>query len=74
LWRAARERGCLITTGRKCNRWLRLADETAPGGWRGPQLSDYVAGLSEQDDVPLKWPRSGKVVYVHVLTTSVRKL
>ena len=33
-----------------------------------------MAGLSEQDYVPLKWPRSGKVVYVHVLTTSVRKL
>lgn len=51
-----------------------MADETAPGGWRWQKLSDYVAGLSEQDYVPLKWPRGGKVVYVHVLPTSVRKL
>ena len=74
LWRAARERGFLITTGLKSNRWLRVADETVPGGWRWQKLSDYVTGLSEQDYVPLKWPRSGKVVYAHVLTTSVRKL
>ncbi len=74
LWRAARERGFLITTGLKSNRWLRVADETAPGGWHWQKLSDYVAGLSEQDYVPLKWPRGGKVVYVHVLPTSVRKL
>jgi len=74
LWRAARERGFLITTGLKSNRWLRVTDETAPGGWRWQKLSDYVAGLSEQDYVALKWPRGGKVVYVHVLPTSVRKL
>ena len=74
LWRAARERDFLITTGLKSNRWLRVADETVEQGWRWQKLSDYVAGLSKQDYVPLKWPRSGKVVYVHVLTTSVRKL
>jgi hypothetical protein len=74
LWRAARERDFLITTGLKSNRWLRVADETVEHGWRWQKLSDYVAGLSAQDYVPVKWPRSGKVVYVHVLTTSVRKL
>src|SRR5947209_8899955 len=74
LWRAARERGFLMTTGLKCNRWLRVVDETAPGGWRWQKLSDYVATLDEQDYVPLKWPRGGKVVYVHVVNTSVRKL
>jgi hypothetical protein len=74
LWRAARERDFLITTGLKSNRWLRVTDETGEQGWRGPQLSDYVAGLSEQDYVQMLWPRSGKTVYVHVLTTSVRKL
>jgi hypothetical protein len=74
LWRAARERGFLITTGLKSNRWLRVTDETAPGGWHWQQLSDYVAALGEQDYVPLQWPRGGKVVYVHVVNTSVRKL
>jgi len=74
LWRAARDRDFLITTGLKSNRWLRVADETAEQGWRGPQLSDYVAGLSESDYRQVKWPRGGKTVYVHVVTTSVRKL
>ena len=45
LRRAARERDFLITTGLKSNRWLRVADETVEQGWRGPQLSDSVAGL-----------------------------
>src|SRR5260370_25044468 len=66
LWRAARERGFLITTGLKSNRWLRVADETAPTGWHVPDLSDYVAGLSEQDYVPLEWPRGGQAGYGHV--------
>ena len=34
LWRAARERGFLITTGLKSNRWLRVEDPMAPQGWR----------------------------------------
>lgn len=74
LWRAARDRGFLITTGMKSNRFLRVADETTPEGWRGPQLSDYVAGLSETDYVQMQWPRGGKTVFVHVISTSVRKL
>jgi hypothetical protein len=74
LWRAARERGFLITTGLKSNRWLRVTDETAQQGWRWQQVSDYVAGLTAQDYVQMPWPRGGKLVYVHVLTTSVRKL
>jgi DDE superfamily endonuclease len=74
LWRAARERGFLITTGLKSNRWLRVADETAKQGWRWQKLSDYVARLSKQDYVQMSWPRGGKTVYVHVVTTSVRKL
>ena len=55
LWRAARERDFLITTGLKSNRWLRVADETVEQGWRWQKLSDYVAGLNEQDYVPVKW-------------------
>jgi hypothetical protein len=74
LWRAARDCGFLITTGLKSNRWLRVADETAQQGWRWQKLSDYLAELSEQDYVQMSWPRGGKTVYVHVVTTSVRKL
>ena len=74
LWRAARERDFLITTGLKSNRWLRIPDETTPAGWRWQKLSDYLASLTAQDFVQMSWPRGGKKVYVHVLTTSVRKL
>jgi hypothetical protein len=74
LWHAARQRDFLITTGLKSNRWLRVPDESAPGGWRWEKLSDYLVGLTAQDYVPLPWPRSGKMVYVHVVNTSVRKL
>ncbi len=74
LWPAARERDFLITTGIKSNRWLRVADETAPQGWCWQKLSDYAAQLSKSDFVHLPWPRGGKMVWVHVVKTSVRKL
>jgi DDE superfamily endonuclease len=74
LWRAARERDFLITTGLKSNRWLRVADQTATQGWHWQRLSDYAAALGESDYMQLPWPRGGKTVYVHVVTTSVRKL
>jgi hypothetical protein len=74
LWRAARERGFLITTGLKSNRWLRIEDPTAPAGWAWQQLSDYTAKLSASDYVRIKWPKGDDEVYVHVITTRVRKL
>jgi hypothetical protein len=74
LWRAARERGFLITTGLKSNRWLRVADPTAPQGWAWQQLSDYTAKLGASDYVRIKWPKGDQQVYVHVVTTRVRKL
>lgn len=74
LWRAARERDFLITTGLRSNRWLRVPDETAAQGWRWQKLSDYLASLTEQDFVQMPWPRGGKQVSIHVVTTSVRKL
>jgi DDE superfamily endonuclease len=74
LWRAARDRDFLITTGIKSNRWLRIADATTPQGWRWQKLSDDLASLREQDFVQTSWPRGGKAVSVHVVTTSVRKL
>ena len=74
LWRAARERGFLITSGLKSNRWLRVADPTAPQGWAWQQLSDYTAKLDASAYVRIKWPKGDQEVYVHVLTTRVRKL
>jgi DDE superfamily endonuclease len=74
LWRAARERGFLITTGLKSNRWLRVEDPTAPQGWRWQKLTDYTAQLSQSDYRQLKWPKGDDDVYVHVVTTQVRKL
>lgn len=74
LWHAARERDFLITTGLKSNRWLRVPDDTTAQGWGWQKLSEYLASLTEQDFVPPSWPRGGKKVYVHVTTTSVRKL
>jgi len=74
MWHAARERDFLITTGLKSNRWLRVPDETTAQGWRWQKLSEYLAGLTELDFVQTCWPRGGKKVYVHVVTTSVRKL
>jgi hypothetical protein len=74
LWHAARERDFLITTGLKSNRWLRVPDDTTAQGWSWQKLSDYLANLTEQDFVQMCWPRGGKQVSVHVVTTSVRKL
>jgi DDE superfamily endonuclease len=74
LWHAARERDFLITTGLKSNRWLRVPDDTVPAGWRWQKLSEYMAGLTDQDFALVPWPRGGKKVYVHVLKTRVRKL
>jgi len=72
LWKAARERGFLMTTGLKSNRWLRVPDPDTAQGWRWQQLSDYAAGLTEQDYTLMAWPRQGddpdepRQVYVHV--------
>jgi len=74
VWHTARERDFLITTGMKSNRWLRVSDDTVAQGWRWQKVSEYAAGLSEQDFQLVSWPRGSKKVYVHVVKTSVRKL
>lgn len=74
LWRAAREREFLITTGIKSNRWLAVADPSAPKGWKWQRLSEYTAQLSASDYVELSWPKGEKTVYVPVVTTRVRSL
>jgi hypothetical protein len=62
LWRAARERGFLITSGLKSNRWLRVEDPTALQGWRWQKLSDETAQLSTSDYRQLKWPKGDEDV------------
>jgi SRSO17 transposase len=77
LWKRARERGFLITTGLKSNRQLRIDDPEAPGGWRWQSMAEYAAGLSEADYRPMLWPRQEaepRQVWVHVVQTRVKKL
>lgn len=74
LWKAARSRDFLITTGLKSNRWMRIVDDSTPQGWRWQKVSDYLASLTEEDFAQMSWPRGGKPVYVHAVNTRVRKL
>lgn len=46
IWKAARERSFLITTGLKCNRSLHIEDESLPNGWRWQRLDEYATSLS----------------------------
>lgn len=79
LWKAARARDFLITTGLKSNRALRVPAPDVPQGWRWQQMADYAAGLTATDFTLLVWPRQGaadapRQVYVHVVDTRVRSL
>jgi len=77
IWKAARQRGFLITTGLKSNRSLRIADSEAPCGWRWQTLAEYAAALTEADYQLMTWPSQGnepRQVWVHVVSTRVRKL
>src|SRR5438067_3327513 len=78
LWRAARARGFLITTGLKANRSLRVPDPAAECGWRWQRLDAYAAGLTADDFTLVDWPRQSEEephqVYVHVVSTRVRTL
>lgn len=77
IWKAARERGFLITSGLKCNRQLRIDDPDSPTGWSWLRVDAYAAKLSADDFTPVAWPSvSGKErwAYVHVISTRVKKL
>ncbi len=77
IWKAARQRDFLITTGLRNNRSLRVADPEAPRGWRWQTLAEYAASLTDADYQEMTWPSSGdepRQVWVHVLSTRVRKL
>jgi SRSO17 transposase len=75
VWKAARDLGYLITTGTKCNRFLRVSCDTQESGWKWQKLSDYAASLPESAYQRYNQPRNPKKkVYVHVVDTSIRKL
>ena len=77
IWKAARQRGFLITTGLRSNRSLRVADPDTPRQWRWQTLGEYAATLSADDYQQMTWPSGGeepRQVWVHVVSTRVRKL
>jgi SRSO17 transposase len=76
IWRAARERGFLITSGLKCNRSLRVADPHSTRGWLWQRLDEYATQLTAEQYQKVTWPNQceQREVYVHVVRTQVRKL
>ena len=77
IWKAARERGFLITSGLKCNRQLCIDDPNSPKGWSWQRLDAYAAQLSNEDFTRVEWPSASdpaRWVYAHVVSTRVKKL
>jgi len=76
IWKAAHNRGFLITSGLKCNRSLRVTDPQAEGGQRWQRLDEYAASLSPDQYQKTRWPSQDdpREVYVHVVRTRIRKL
>lgn len=77
-WKAAHDRGFLITSGLKRNRFMRLEDPNAPKGWRWVSVADYAASLSPDAWQRVRWPRqygdTERWVWVHTVQTRIRKL
>lgn len=76
IWKGARERGFLITSGLRCNRSLRIEDPDDPKGWRWQRVDDYATALSEDDWQRALWPsqKENRCVHVHVVSTRIKKL
>jgi len=74
LWRAAQDRNFLITSGLRRNRCLRVEDPTSATGWHWQRLDEYARQLTADDFVQVVWPRGVRSVYLHVVTTRIRKL
>src|SRR5690242_13554720 len=78
IWKVARDRGFLITTGIRRNRWLRISCDVTPEmpkGWKWERLDDYAASLPKESYQQVNWPGNEKrKVWVHVIDTRVRKL
>jgi SRSO17 transposase len=76
IWRIARERGFLITSGLRCNRSLRIDDPDAPKGWRWQRVDEYATALPQGEWRRVRWPnqKGERWVYVHVVSTRIKKL
>jgi SRSO17 transposase len=76
IWRTARERGFLITSGLRCNRSLRIEAPDTPKGWCWQRIDAYAAALTQDKWQRVQWPNQGRArwVYVHVVSTRVKKL
>ena len=76
IWKIARERGFLITSGLRCNRSLRLEDDTTEKGWHWQRIDDYAAALPSDEWQRMLWPgqQHPRWVYVHVVSTRIKKL
>jgi SRSO17 transposase len=77
IWSAARARDFAISCGLKANRLMRINDPEAKKGWRWQDLTTYAGKLSDADDQEVIWPQqegSGRTVWVHTITTTVRNL
>lgn len=76
IWKTARQRGFVITSGLKRNRSLRVLDTDAPRGWRWQRLDDYAQTLTDADYVVVtrQTSQGERASYVHVTQTMVRKL
>ena len=77
IWKAARQRGFLITSGLPSNRFLRVPDPEAERGWCWQCLNEYVTTLRPNQYQKVRWPRQDEEprdVYVHVIHTRIRKL
>jgi SRSO17 transposase len=74
IWRAARERGFLITSGLKSNRSLWVPDAQGQGHWM--RLNEYAAQVPPEQYQKMTWPRQDepRTVYVHVVRPRVRQL
>lgn len=76
IWKIARERGFLITSGLRCNRSLRIKDLDVPKGWRWQRVDQYAAALPQEAWQRVCWPnqKEQRWVYVHVVSTRIKKL
>jgi hypothetical protein len=74
IWRTARERGFLITSGLKANRWLWITDAQGQEQWM--RLHEYAAQVPPAQYQKMTWPEQGepRTVCVHVVRMRVRKL
>jgi len=76
IWKTARDRGFLITSGLRCNRSLRIEDEEDPKGWHWQRIDDYAAALPADSWQRVLWPgqQHPRWVYVYAVSTRIKKL